>query len=155
MAYGRYRNLSEAAQNLCLNFIDMMRAFGASINIFRVPALKFLFFFPIILFIGIISWKYDAFSTRRHQKAKYGYAPGFSNAGDCKNWQGAQDVVLVMKTGASEIEAKLPVHVNTTFRCAPNIMIFSDMAQGFGDLSITYMIHCGICLTTWTRRIRI
>ncbi|KAK5119542.1 hypothetical protein LTR85_007370 [Meristemomyces frigidus] len=38
-----------------------------------------------------------------------------------------------MKTGASEIYQKLPAHFMTTFQCVPNIMIFSDLEQTFGN----------------------
>jgi len=55
---------------------------------------------------------------------------------NCSTLPGASDVVLVMKTGASEIKEKLPVHFETTFRCTPNFMVFSDMAQTFQGLEI-------------------
>ena len=91
----------------------------------------------MILIISIISWNYgDPFSTRQHQKAIHGYASGTSHADSCDKWEGAEDVVLVMKTGASEIEAKLPVHLDTTFKCAPNVLVFSDMAQQFKETMV-------------------
>jgi hypothetical protein len=103
---------------------------------FRVPAFTPLFAFPAILVTLIFWFNYDTFFGPRHEEPIYGYAPGIGNMGACDKWEGANDVVVVMKTGASEIEAKLPVHLNTTFKCAPNLMVFSDMAQEFEGLRI-------------------
>lgn len=103
---------------------------------FRFPAFTPLFLFPTILVTLIFWWNGDAFFGPQHKKPVYGYAPGISKTGACTKWQGASDVVVVMKTGASEIEAKLPIHLNTTFKCAPNVMVFSDMAQQFEGLRI-------------------
>jgi len=36
-----------------------------------------------------------------------------------------------MRTGATEIKDKLPVHFNTTFRCYPDKLIFSDYEETF------------------------
>jgi fringe-like protein len=49
----------------------------------------------------------------------------------------AHDIVLIVKTGASELRNKLPVHIETTFKCAPNVLIFSDVAQDFQG----YRVH--------------
>jgi Fringe-like len=103
---------------------------------FRFPAFTPLFLFPAILVTLIFWWNTDAFFGSQHKQPIYGYAPGISNRGACTKWQGASDVVIVMKTGASEIEAKLPIHLSTTFKCAPNVMVFSDMAQQFEGLRI-------------------
>ncbi|KAK5110978.1 hypothetical protein LTR85_000688 [Meristemomyces frigidus] len=49
----------------------------------------------------------------------------------CRGLRGAEDVVVVMRSGATEIKDKLPVHFNTTFRCYPDTLIFSDYAETF------------------------
>ncbi|KAK5116367.1 hypothetical protein LTR62_007914 [Meristemomyces frigidus] len=49
----------------------------------------------------------------------------------CQWLAGAENVVVVMRTGATEIKAKLPVHLNTTFQCYPDTLIFSDYAEVF------------------------
>ncbi len=49
----------------------------------------------------------------------------------CQKLPGAEDVVVVMRTGATEIQDKLPVHFNTTFRCYGDTIIFSDYAETF------------------------
>lgn len=47
----------------------------------------------------------------------------------CRQIPGAEDVLVVMKTGANEIEDKLTVHLNTTLSCYPNHVIFSDYEE--------------------------
>jgi hypothetical protein len=54
----------------------------------------------------------------------------------CLNNPASKDIVLVMKTGASEINKRLPVHFNTTFRCIQDYIVFSDVAQEFQGLPI-------------------
>lgn len=49
----------------------------------------------------------------------------------CQQLRGGDDVVVVMRTGATEILDKLPVHFKTTFRCFPDKIIFSDYAETF------------------------
>lgn len=43
----------------------------------------------------------------------------------------ASETMLVMRTGATEIMDRLPVHLNTLFPCAPNTLIFSDHSELF------------------------
>ncbi|KAF2720401.1 glycosyltransferase family 31 protein [Polychaeton citri CBS 116435] len=47
----------------------------------------------------------------------------------CKDLPGANETLVVLKTGATELDAKLPVHFNTTMQCYPNMLIFSDSAE--------------------------
>ena len=58
-----------------------------------------------------------------------------SQSGDdelpCRNLPGAEDVVVIMRTGATEIQDKLPRHFETTFRCYSDLIIFSDYAETF------------------------
>jgi hypothetical protein len=103
---------------------------------FRALAFTPRFLFPAILATIVFRWNYNSFSGERHPDTIYGYAPGISSAGACDRGEAAEGVVVVMKTGASEIEAKLPIHLNSTFRCAPNVMVFSDMAQDFAGMNI-------------------
>ena len=51
----------------------------------------------------------------------------------CQKIPGAEDVVVIMRTGATEIEDKLPVHFDTTFRCYRDLIIFSDYAETFHE----------------------
>ncbi|KAF2139679.1 glycosyltransferase family 31 protein, partial [Aplosporella prunicola CBS 121167] len=47
----------------------------------------------------------------------------------CPQIPGAEDVLVIMKTGASEVQQKLPVHLETTFRCVPHFAVFSDLEE--------------------------
>lgn len=49
----------------------------------------------------------------------------------CKKLNGGEDVLVVMRTGATEIKDKLPAHLSTTFKCYPNTLILSDYAEDF------------------------
>lgn len=44
--------------------------------------------------------------------------------------------MLIMKTGASVIDARLPVHLNTTLPHAKHLLIFSSMNQTFGGYPV-------------------
>lgn len=49
----------------------------------------------------------------------------------CRYLPGASDVVVVMKTGVTQIEDKLPTHLKTTMNCYPNSVIWSDHEEQF------------------------
>jgi hypothetical protein len=49
----------------------------------------------------------------------------------CQSLTGGQEVLVVMRTGATEISDKLPAHLSTTFKCYPNTLILSDYAEDF------------------------
>ena len=42
------------------------------------------------------------------------------------------DLLVVLKTGTTELYTKLNIHFSTTFRCIPHYVIFSDLDQQFG-----------------------
>jgi hypothetical protein len=44
-------------------------------------------------------------------------------------FHGIDDILVVLRTGANEAPAKLPIHFITTLRCAPHFAIFSDMEE--------------------------
>ncbi|GAM84713.1 hypothetical protein ANO11243_027140 [Dothideomycetidae sp. 11243] len=49
----------------------------------------------------------------------------------CRHLPGAEDTLVVMRTGVNELAHKLPVHLETTLRCYPHYMIFSDHGEDF------------------------
>ncbi|QIW97692.1 hypothetical protein AMS68_003210 [Peltaster fructicola] len=49
----------------------------------------------------------------------------------CTHLPGAEDVVFIIKTGATELEERMPVHFNTTLRCFPKSLIFSDHGENY------------------------
>lgn len=54
----------------------------------------------------------------------------------CRTLPGAEDVLVVMRTGSTEIKDKLPIHFNTTFKCYPDTLLFSDYAETFEGYEI-------------------
>lgn len=54
----------------------------------------------------------------------------------CAQLIGIENVVLVLKTGVTEICEKLPIHLATTFACIPDYLVYSDLAQQFGTTQI-------------------
>jgi hypothetical protein len=55
---------------------------------------------------------------------------------NCRTTPGADNVLVVLKTGATEIYEKLPTHFVTLFKCTPHYMVFSDLAQDYADFPI-------------------
>lgn len=49
----------------------------------------------------------------------------------CSELEGADDVVFIIKTGATELDEKIPVHFNTTLRCFPKSLVFSDHGENY------------------------
>ena len=49
-----------------------------------------------------------------------------NSAHPCSELPGANDTLVILKTGATELQDKLPVHFHTTLLCYPNYLIFSD-----------------------------
>jgi len=58
----------------------------------------------------------------------------------CRDAPGAANVLVALKTGATELYQKLPIHFVTLFTCVPHFMIFSDLKQTFAD----YPVHDAI-----------
>ncbi|KAF2453396.1 hypothetical protein BDY21DRAFT_366953 [Lineolata rhizophorae] len=48
----------------------------------------------------------------------------------------ASSVLVILKTGATEAPLKLPVHANTTFRCTPNHVVYSDLAETIAGIPL-------------------
>ena len=68
----------------------------------------------------------------------FGHISSKKSAGPlpCINTTGVEDVLIVMKTGSTELKDKLPIHFDTTFRCYPRVVIFSDFAESYRDHEI-------------------
>jgi len=49
----------------------------------------------------------------------------------CKGLPGADDVLVVMKTGANGIEQRLEIHISTSLQCSPHYLIFSNHAEEY------------------------
>lgn len=49
----------------------------------------------------------------------------------CRHLPGASDTVVIMKTGVTEIEDRLPAQLENTLKCPPNYVIYSDHDEMF------------------------
>ncbi|KAK3716681.1 hypothetical protein LTR37_006311 [Vermiconidia calcicola] len=47
----------------------------------------------------------------------------------CWNLAGANDTLVVLRTGATELLDKLPAHLDTSARCFPNYVVYSDYEE--------------------------
>lgn len=55
--------------------------------------------------------------------------PSTGHEAHCHFLHGMEDVFVVLKTGATEVQEKLPVHLQTTLRCLPSYAVFSDYEE--------------------------
>lgn len=51
----------------------------------------------------------------------------------CKDFPDTSDILLVLKTGATEAYDKLPIHFLTTLRCIKDYILFSDMEMNMAE----------------------
>lgn len=63
----------------------------------------------------------------RHDTAK----PSSAEELPCRSLPGANDTLVIIKTGATEFAHKLPVHIDTTIKCYPHYIIYSDHEERF------------------------
>lgn len=54
----------------------------------------------------------------------------------CSDFDGLEDLAIILKTGSTEIYAKLPIHFQTTFRCTNDYLIYSNVAQDVAGVPI-------------------
>lgn len=54
----------------------------------------------------------------------------------CRSLPNANETLVIVKTGVNEIAHKLPIHMDTTFRCYPHLLVYSDHNETFRDLEI-------------------
>lgn len=70
--------------------------------------------------------------------AKSTHAPPLeSSTFTCHSLPGAEDVLVVLKTGATELFTRLPEQLLSLSRCIPNFMVFSDLEQDIGDYHVS------------------
>lgn len=55
----------------------------------------------------------------------------------CRPLPGIDDVLVVLKTGITEAQDKVPVHIRTTLRCIPHKLIVSDYEEDIAGLRAT------------------
>lgn len=76
------------------------------------------------------------FSTSR-QKTPPQPKNHLGNPDSCDGFEYAANIVVSVKTGATEAAEKIPPQMRTTLRCIKNTIIFSDLEQDIGE----YHLH--------------
>lgn len=61
-------------------------------------------------------------------------APDHTVSPSCRKLRGIEDVLVVLKTGITESQEKVPIHVRTTLRCIPHKLIVSDFEEDVGGM---------------------
>jgi hypothetical protein len=61
---------------------------------------------------------------------------GSASASLCPDGPLADDVVVTVKTGATEVAERIPTQARTTLRCVKNVLYFSDLAQDIDGFHI-------------------
>jgi hypothetical protein len=49
----------------------------------------------------------------------------------CHSLPGANETLVVFRTGSTELASRLPTHLSTSMRCFPNYLIFSDVEETY------------------------
>ena len=86
----------------------------------------FLGVFVVLLFLLWQSGKLSTCTTPRPETFSGPVKTPQEHHLPCRDLPGANDTVVVVKTGSTELIDKLPIHFTTTLRCYPNYLIFSD-----------------------------
>lgn len=96
-----------------------------------------LFLAAILVLHTLRPWFRSTSKLESAAKAQRNILPS-SGSGEplCRSLPGAEDTLVVIKTGVTEFEHKLPVHVDTTLKCYPNYLVFSDHAETFRGVDI-------------------
>ena len=55
---------------------------------------------------------------------------------NCLHLPGAENILIILKTGATAIYDRLPIHFESTFKCVPNYIIISDLEQTIGPTKV-------------------
>jgi hypothetical protein len=50
----------------------------------------------------------------------------------CRSLPGADEVLVILRSGSTELDDRLAIHLSTSVRCFPNYLIFSDLEEIYG-----------------------
>ncbi|GAB1731871.1 hypothetical protein NU195Hw_g5188t1 [Hortaea werneckii] len=49
----------------------------------------------------------------------------------CRGLPGSEETLIILRTGATELDDRFAVHLSTSLRCFPNYLIFSDLEEDY------------------------
>ncbi|KAL2813108.1 hypothetical protein BJX63DRAFT_231224 [Aspergillus granulosus] len=85
------------------------------------------------LFTVFLIYQFTFGSNSHHSYHAYYNSPPTSS---CQPLPGIEDILVVMKTGVTEALDKVPIHFQTTLRCIPNYVIYSDFEETIEGVTI-------------------
>lgn len=74
--------------------------------------------------------------TAHEQKPDPISVPHTPSGPRCPDIPGADKVLVVLKTGGTESQKRIPVHLSTDLRCIPHFRIYSDLAEEINGIQI-------------------
>jgi hypothetical protein len=51
----------------------------------------------------------------------------------CRSLPGTDEVLIILRSGSTELNDRLAIHLSTSVRCFPNYLIFSDLEENYGE----------------------
>lgn len=85
----------------------------------------------VLFFVLLSSWSVSHFWKSIRRSPEDVSKPLHPTTLPCSALPGADSTVVILRTGSTEIEARLPIHLKTTSRCYPHYLIFSDYGETF------------------------
>lgn len=96
-------------------------------------------FFCKLVFCAVFSASIFNFYTKASTLFSSAHRPrSATQHGDvnCPSNDLANDVLIVLRTGATESRDKVPVHFRTTLRCVPNFVVVSDYTEVLDGIAV-------------------
>lgn len=98
------------------------------------PAALILLFLHLNSGLSPDSFENYSDASISHSKAQHSTKHNPNLPASCRSLPGIEDVLVVLKTGITEAQDKVPVHTRTTLRCVPNKLIVSDYEEEIAGL---------------------
>jgi hypothetical protein len=87
-------------------------------------------------------------NTLHHQNHTHGKTKAQSGLNpDCRGFPNMDGILLVMKTGATEIYVKMPTQLLTAMSCLPDFLLYSDIVCFFPNANV--LLQSAAPSNTW------
>ncbi|KAI6915052.1 hypothetical protein D0869_00488 [Hortaea werneckii] len=91
--------------------------------------------FAIALAVLYILWTIYSIECRTEPTENDDLSPTYETASPehlpCRGLPGSDETLIVLRTGATELDDRFAVHLSTSLRCFPNYLIFSDLEEDY------------------------
>ncbi|KAI6914620.1 glycosyltransferase family 31 protein [Hortaea werneckii] len=91
--------------------------------------------FAIALTVLYILWAVYSIECRAESQESDNlgqpYEAAFPEHLPCRELPGSDETLIVLRTGATELDDRFAVHLSTSLRCFPNYLIFSDLEEDY------------------------